>query len=73
MHFSLAGLLLGTLFSAVGAGLFLYGKRQARVPHLVCGMVLAIVPWFVTGVAALLGVGIVFTLAPFAAAWWFGL
>lgn len=73
MHFGAIGLLVGTVFSAVGVGYFLYGKRQARAVHLVCGAVLLVYPWFVTNLAVLIGIGVVFVAAPFATAWWFGL
>lgn len=73
VNFSAAGLLAGTVFSAVGVGYFLFGKRQARAAHLVCGAVLVVFPWFVTSLAALIGIGLAFVLAPFAAARWFGL
>lgn len=73
MNFSLAGLLAATVFGAVGIGYFVYGRRQARIVHLVCGAMLVAFPWFVANLAALLGIGIALTLAPLAAAWWFGL
>lgn len=73
MHFSVAGLFIGTMFSAVGVGYFVYGRRQTRIVHLVCGTVLAVYPWFVTSLVPLIGIGLAFALAPFAAAWWFGL
>ena len=33
----------------LGMGLFMYGKRQSRVPHLVVGIVLLVYPWFGLG------------------------
>ncbi len=73
VNFSATNLLAGVVFSSIGVGYFMYGKRQARVAHLVCGAVLAVIPWFVTNLLALLGMGLAFTAAPFIAAWWFGL
>lgn len=60
------------IFSTLGVGFFMYGKRAQRPVHLVCGAVLVIYPWFVTNVAALVSIGVVLLAAPFAAAWWFG-
>jgi len=33
----------------LGMGLFMYGKRQSRVPYLVVGIVLLVYPWFGLG------------------------
>tara|TARA_R110002073_G_scaffold9090_1_gene47598 strand:+ start:1352 stop:1624 length:273 start_codon:yes stop_codon:yes gene_type:complete len=42
-----AGYLIATLIaSTVGFSLFLYGKKQARVPQLVTGCVLMVFPYF---------------------------
>ena len=53
----------GTLFAslligAVGFGLFLYGKKQARPPQLVCGVTLMIYPYFVDGVLLMTGIAV---------------
>lgn len=73
MHFSVAVLVAGMLFGAIGVGYFMYGKRAERPVALVCGAVLTIFPWFVTNLAALIVVGLVLLAVPFAAAWWFGI
>jgi hypothetical protein len=41
----------------VGFVLFVYGKKQARMPQLVVGLVMMIYPYVTTTVPALLGVG----------------
>jgi hypothetical protein len=46
-----AGLLVGT----VGTGLFLYGKKSLRPPHLVSGLALMALPMVVPGAALELG------------------
>ena len=38
----------------IGLGLFVYGKRQRRAPHLAAGVVLMVYPYFVPGVALML-------------------
>lgn len=73
MHFSAANLIAGLVLSSIGAGYFMYGKRAGRPVHLVCGALLAIFPWFVTNLVALVLGGIVLVLAPFLAAWWFAI
>ena len=41
-------LLLSLVISAVGMGLFIYGKKQSRIPHLVVGVILMIYTYVVT-------------------------
>lgn len=72
MNFSGWGLLAGVVFGAIGVGYMMYGRREMRIAHLVCGMVLMVFPWFVSNLAALVAIGLVFVIAPFVAAWWFG-
>ncbi len=72
MNFSVGALVAGMLFSTIGVGYFMYGKRAERPVTLVCGVVLAIFPWFVANLAALIVIGVVLLAAPFVAAWWFG-
>ena len=38
-------------------GLFLYGKKQTRVPQLVVGLVMMVYPYFMAGALAMWGVG----------------
>jgi len=44
-------LLASLLVGSIGMGLFVYGKRQRRAPHLVIGIVLMVFPYLVPGVA----------------------
>ena len=60
------GLLLwGLLFSSIGLGFFLYGKKQRAVVPLVCGLVLMIYPYFVPNVIALVAIGVVLISVPY--------
>ena len=54
---SLNWMLAGMLVSTVGGGFFLYGKREGRVPQLVAGIALMIIPGFVEGAPLLLALG----------------
>ena len=47
-------MLASVLVGSIGLGLFVYGKRQRRVPHLLTGLVLMIYPYFVPSVALML-------------------
>jgi ABC-type Na+ efflux pump permease subunit len=43
-------LLASVVVSSVGMGLFIYGKKQKRMPHLAVGVVLMVYTYFVPGV-----------------------
>jgi predicted membrane protein len=58
-------LLWGLLFSSIGLGFFLYGRKQRSVVPLVCGLVLMIYPYFVPNVIALVVIGAVLTAVPY--------
>jgi len=61
MSFNPATLLMSLLVSSVGFVLFVYGKKQARVPHLAIGIVLVIYPFFIKSALwmALIGAALV--------------
>ena len=58
-------LLWGLLFSSIGLGFFLYGKKQRAVVPLVCGLVLMIFPYFIANVIALVLIGVVVAAIPY--------
>jgi len=58
-------LLWGLLFSSIGLGFFLYGRKQRAVVPLVCGLALMIYPYFVPNVIALVVIGAVLTAVPY--------
>lgn len=60
-----ATLLWGMLFGAIGVGYFIYGKRQAMIMPLVCGIALIVYPWFVSGVPLTVIVGVVLMAVPY--------
>ena len=47
MDLSTGGLMLSLAIGAVGTGLFLYGKKQQRIPTMIAGVVLCVYPYFV--------------------------
>ena len=73
MHFTATTLVAGTIFSSIGVGFFMYGKRAGRPVHLACGAALAVFSWFVTNPVALIAFGVVFVIVPFVASWWFAI
>lgn len=60
-----AALLWGVLFGSIGMGLFLYGKREAAVVPLVCGVGLMVFTFFVTNTFALVGIGLLLSILPY--------
>jgi hypothetical protein len=51
-------LFLSLIPGGVGFVLFVYGKKQARWPHLVAGVAFMVYPYFATSVASLILVGV---------------
>lgn len=58
-------LLWGLLFSSIGMGLFLYGRKQRTVVPLICGLALMIYPYFVPNVYLVVVIGAALTAAPY--------
>ena len=58
-------LLWGVLFSSIGLGLFIYGKRQQRLVPLLCGLCLMIYPYFVSSALLVVLIGAVLVAIPF--------
>jgi hypothetical protein len=61
-----AWLFWGLVFSSVGFGYFIYGKKQGRAVPLVCGIALMVYPYFVGSSAfAMIGIGVVLIAIPY--------
>jgi len=56
MDLSVGGLMLSMLIGSVGVVLFLYGKKQVRIPHLVAGVALMAYPYFVPNLWLMAGI-----------------
>lgn len=63
MHTAL--LLWGVLFSSIGLGLFLYGRKQKAVAPLMCGTALMVVPYLISSTVVLVVVGGALTAVPY--------
>lgn len=57
-------LLFGVLFSSIGLGYFIYGKRQGAIVPLLCGIALMVVPYFIASTAVLVVVGVLCSAIP---------
>ena len=60
-----AELLWGVLFSSIGLGYFIYGRRQGKTIPLLCGLALMAYPYFMPNVAALVIIGAIFAAVPY--------
>lgn len=60
-----AQLLWGLVFSSIGLGYFIYGKKQRSIVPLVCGIALMVYPYFVANAYALVGTGAVLAAIPY--------
>jgi len=57
-------LLWTVLFSSIGLGYFIYGKKQAAVVPLLCGLGLMAFPYFISNVNLLVGIGFALIALP---------
>jgi hypothetical protein len=60
-----AELLWGVLFSSVGLGYFIYGKKQRTIVPLICGVALMVYPYFMTSLILMVVVGFVLVAIPY--------
>jgi hypothetical protein len=58
-------LLWGVLFSSIGMGYFIYGKKQNATVPLVCGIALMVIPYFIPSVMVLLLLCTVLVAVPY--------
>ena len=55
----------GLIFSSIGIGFFVYGKKQQAIVPLLCGLALMIFPYFVSNVIVLVVVGVALMAIPY--------
>jgi hypothetical protein len=60
-----ASLIWELLFSTVGVGYFIYGKKQRATVPLVCGLVLMVFPYFVSSAVLLVMIGVAISAVPY--------
>ena len=58
-------LLWSLLFSSIGLGFFVYGKKQKAVVPLFCGLGLMIYPYFVSNTTLLVAIGAALSVLPY--------
>jgi hypothetical protein len=60
-----ASLILSLIFSSIGLGFFMYGKKGKKTTPLICGIGLMIYPYFIDNLYLTILVGIALCLPPF--------
>jgi hypothetical protein len=55
----------GLLFSTLGLGFFVYGKKQKAVVPLLCGLALMTYVYFISNILLMLGIGLTLTTIPY--------
>jgi hypothetical protein len=60
-----ATLLWGVLFSSIGLGYFIYGRRQGRTIPLLSGVVLMVYSYFMPNTVVLVIIGAIFVAVPY--------
>jgi len=60
-----ASIFWGLLFGSIGAGYFIYGKKQGKPVPLLCGIALVLFPYFVSNTLALVAVGVLLCAIPY--------
>jgi nitrogen fixation-related uncharacterized protein len=54
---------LSLVTGGIGTVLFVYGKKQGRMPHLAAGLALIIYPYFADTLAVAIGIGVLIGVA----------
>ncbi|EAZ98887.1 hypothetical protein [Marinobacter sp. ELB17] len=57
-------LIMGLVFSSIGVGYFIYGRKQSNIVTRYCGIALILYPYLVADTLALVAVGIGLMLVP---------
>ena len=58
MSFDPTWLFLSLIPSGIGFVLFVYGKKQERLPHMLAGIVFSIYPYFTPTITSMIGSGV---------------
>jgi len=53
------------VFGAIGLGYFMYGKKQAAIVPMICGVALMVYPYFVSNTIVLVVIGVVLAAVPY--------
>lgn len=57
-------LFFGLIFSSIGLGYFIYGKKQKMIVPFICGIALMIFPYFIENNLLISAIGMILSLIP---------
>ncbi|WP_335968535.1 amino acid transport protein [Acinetobacter bereziniae] len=57
-------LFLGLIFSSIGLGYFIYGKKQKMIVPFICGIALMIFSYFIENNLLISAIGMILSLIP---------
>jgi hypothetical protein len=57
METNSSNLMASMLIGTIGMGIFMYGKKQQRIPQLIAGLVLMAYPYLVDDASWMFGIG----------------
>jgi hypothetical protein len=60
-----SALVWSVLFSGIGVGFFIYGRKQKRLAPFISGIALMTAPYFVDGTGALVALCVAFMALPY--------
>jgi predicted membrane protein len=60
-----SSLFWGLVFGSIGLGFFIYGKKQKAVVPFICGLILMVIPYFVSNMILLVVLGIALMAVPY--------
>jgi hypothetical protein len=63
MDLSAGSLFLSLAIGTLGAGFFIYGKKQRRIPQLLGGIILSVYPYFIPNLWIMGGIAVAIVLA----------
>jgi len=55
----------GLIFGSIGLGFFVYGKKQKAIVPLICGILLILIPYFLSNAYILVFSGVVLAVLPY--------
>jgi hypothetical protein len=62
---STTNIFLAVIFSAIGMGYIVYGKKQQQAVALICGVALCAYQYFISNTILVITIGIALMLLPF--------
>lgn len=59
-----SGLWTGMILGCIGGGYFIYGKKEANAPAMICGLLMCFMPYFISNIIVTGLLGLVLMALP---------